>query len=302
MISAILILIFVIGGSQAISQTVAPVRVVVMPFEDRAGFQGKWDLSKDVPKLLAANLRSVAGIEIIEPDLVESVASRVIDTNRSQDYSIFDSVASELKADVFVTGIVEKFGVRRAMAGDPNSIGYRAYTYSIELNEIEIVQIGSGAILATLSVNRDSVDRPIQFNLFGKPQVQDREFRELLSVSFASKRFFEMAFGIHVQNVFEELTVSIVDELLYRGPIVLGESAKVLAIDGEEVFIGLGKEDLVQHGDTLPLLELGHQVGVVRVKQILGPHLSRAIVVDCSQPLRAGLVIGQRLVPGQSRN
>ena len=70
----------------------------------------------------------------------------------------------------------------------------------------------------------------------------------------------------------------------------------------KHVFIGLGKEDLVQHGDTLPLLELGHQVGVVRVKQILGPHLSRAIVVDCSQPLKAGLVIGQRLVPGQSRN
>ena len=296
MINAILILFFVIGGSQAISQTVSPVKVVVMPFEDRAGFQGDWELSKDVPRLLAANLRSVAGIEIIELDLVESVA------NRSQDYSVFDSVASELKADVFVTGIVEKFGVRRAMAGDPNSIGYRAYTYSIELNEIDIVQIGSGVILATLSVSRDSVDRPVQFNLFGKPQVQDREFRELLSVSFASKRFYEMAFGMHVQNVFEELTVSIVDELLYRDPIVLGESAKVLAIDGKEVFLGLGKEDLVQHGDTLPLLELGHQVGVVRVKQILGPHLSRAIVVDCSQPLRAGLVIGQRLVPGQSRN
>ena len=111
-----------------------------------------------------------------------------------------------------------------------------------------------------------------------------------------------MAFGIHVQNVFEELTTSIVGELLHRDPIVLGETAKVLAIDGEEVFLGLGKEDLVQHGDTLPLLELGNQVGVVKVKQILGPHLSRAIVVDRSQPLKAGLVIGQRLIPGQSRN
>ena len=54
-----------------------------------------------------------------------------------------------------------------------------------------------------------------------------------------------MAFGIHVQNVFEELTVSIVDKLLYRDPIVLGESAKVLAIDGEEVFIGLCKKDFI---------------------------------------------------------
>ena len=84
MINAILILCFVIGGSQAISQTVSPVKVVVMPFEDRAGFQGDWELSKDVPRLLAANLRSVAGIEIIELDLAESVE------NRSQDYSVFD--------------------------------------------------------------------------------------------------------------------------------------------------------------------------------------------------------------------
>lgn len=267
-----------------------------MPFEDRAGFQGNWQLSTDISKLLSANLSSVTGIEIVEVDLDESVASG------SQDYSVLDSVASEVKADFFLTGTIEKFGVRRAMAGDPNSIGYRAYTYNIEITEIEIVQIGSGDILATLSVNRDSIDRPVQFNIFGKPQVQDREFRELLTVSFASKRFFQMAFGIHVQNVFEELTTSIVGELLHRDPIVLGETAKVLAIDGEEVFLGLGKEDLVQHGDTLPLLELGNQVGVVRVKQILGPHLSRAIVVDRSQPLKAGLAIGQRLIPGQSRN
>ena len=296
MISVIVILFFFVGAGHADLQTVSPIRVAVMPFEDRAGFQGNWQLSTDISKLLSANLSSVTGIEIIEVDLDESVASR------SRDYSVLDSVASGVKADFFLTGTIEKFGVRRAMAGDPNSIGYRAYTYNIEITEIEIVQIGSGDILATLSVNRDSIDRPVQFNLFGKPQVQDREFRELLTVSFASKRFFQMAFGIHVQNVFEELTTSIVGELLHRDPIVLGETAKVLAIDGEEVFLGLGKEDLVQHGDTLPLLELGNQVGVVRVKQILGPHLSRAIVVDRSQPLKAGLAIGQRLIPGQSRN
>ena len=42
-----------------------------MPFEDRAGFQGDWQLSTDISKLLSANLSSVTGIEIIEVDLDE---------------------------------------------------------------------------------------------------------------------------------------------------------------------------------------------------------------------------------------
>ena len=72
-----------------------------MPFEDRAGFQGNWQLSTDISKLLSANLSSVTGIEIIEVDLDESVASR------SRDYSVLDSVASGVKADFFLTGIID---------------------------------------------------------------------------------------------------------------------------------------------------------------------------------------------------
>ena len=284
------------------SQQVPPLRVLLLPFDDDAGFQGDWDLSVDVPQLLGAYLSETSGVEVVTKDSIGHSTYKKICTEGITVGSAGHSVALELGIDVLITGRIKKFGVRRAMAGDPNLIGYRSYTYSIELSDIDLIQVDSDIVLATLSAKEDSVERPIQFDLFGKPRVQDLEFRELLTVPFASKRFFELSFGKHAERVFKDISDHIVQTLLEREPLVLTDSAKVLAINGEEVFLGIGKDNLVQHGDVLPLLDSGQHVGIVRVKQILGPHLSKAIVVDHNQPIHAGLGVGQRLVPGQSKN
>ena len=44
------------------AQTVPAVRVAVLPFVDKAGFQGDWDLSLDVPRLLVRYLEREPGL------------------------------------------------------------------------------------------------------------------------------------------------------------------------------------------------------------------------------------------------
>lgn len=274
-----------------------PVRVALLPFDDEAGFQGAWELASDVPTLLGAYLKDIPGIAVVPAG---------IDDRSSGDLSKmaeeWQAVAARLDVDVLIRGRVSKFGVRRTVAGDPNTLGYKSYTHSVKIDEIELIDGKSGVVLSTIDVRRDSVERPIDISLFGKPNAQDREFRELLSSEFASDQFFALTFGKHVQSVFGELSQAIADSLLGRAPVALREDARVLAVDGGEIYLNIGNGDSIRRGDIFSVLQNGQHVGAVRIEEIIGQHLSKAAVIDNEGPIQTGLSLGTRLVPGETKN
>ena len=279
-----------------------PMRVALLPFEDRAGFQGEWELARDVPKLLGVHLSAIPGISVVSTEALREAGDP---TSRRDAFSLGDewrSIARRLDVDVLIRGRIDKFGVRRTMAGDPNTLGYRSYTHSVQLDEIELIDGMSGSVLSTLEVRRDSVERPLDLSLFGKPNAQDREFRALLSVEFASDAFFVLTFGQHVQAVFDQFSRDIADSLLGRRPIALREDAKVLAVDGREVYLNVGNEDLIRRGDMFSVLQDGQPVGAVRIEEIIGQNLSKASIAESEIPIQVGLSLGARLVLGEAKN
>lgn len=281
---------------------IPPMRVALLPFEDRAGFQGEWELARDIPKLLGVHLSAIPGISVVPAEMPQETGDP---TSRRDAPSLSDewrSIARRLDADVLIRGRIDKFGVRRTIAGDPNTLGYRSYTHSVQLDEIELIDGMSGSVLSTLEVRRDSVERPLDLSLFGKPNAQDREFRALLSAEFASDAFFELTFGQHVQAVFGQLSQDVADSLLGRRPIALREDAMVLAVDGKEVYLNIGNEDLIRRGDTFSVLQNGQPVGSVRIEEIIGQNLSKASIVESETPIQVGLSLGARLVPGEAKN
>ena len=76
----------------------------------------------------------------------------------------------------------------------------------------------------------------------------------------------------------------------------------VLAVDGKEVYLNIGNEDLIRRGDTFSVLQNGQPVGAVRIEEIIGQNLSKASIVESETPIQVGLSLGARLVPGEAKN
>lgn len=268
------------------------LRLALLPFEDRAGFQGDWELSRDVPSVLRRHLERKGVFRTVPMDTVALALKKA----RGRGAERAAAVGRALAADLVVTGIVKKCGVRRFTAGDPNLGGYKSYNYLFHLDEVDLIRVATGQIVQTFSVQRDSVERPVGLNLFGRPRRQDQEFRALFKVAFGSEEFRELPFGGLVDEAFADISSQITRALVARRPIDLsGDQARVLAAEGADVYLGIGSEDHVEYGDVLPLYRDQTRVALVEIYHIIGPHLCKGRILEQSQAVEIGLRPGQRL-------
>jgi hypothetical protein len=287
-----------VGQTRALveSRGVRPLRIALLPFEDRAGFQGEWNLATDVPALLGKYLSDVASVEVISMDVVVAAvkAKKLEDFKYNKDVV---RIGRDLAADIVIAGIVERFGTRRRTVGDPNLINYKAYSSQIELTNVRLIRAVNEKEVDSFDISNESEEKPLGLDLFGKPRQQDREFRELFKVEFGSERFFELQLGKLVDEVFEDLSLRITRALIERSPIDLsGETAKILSVDDDEVFLGIGSQNHVEYGDVIPVYdEEGAQMALVEVNEVLGSQMSRARVVERVGPIAVGSRLGQRV-------
>jgi hypothetical protein len=272
-----------------------PLSIALLDFEDRAGFQGRWKLARDVPEFLGRYLDGEDAFDVVSAErVVEAQADPGLSGLQGRDLAV--AAGRLLEADIVIQGVVETFGMRRVTAGDPNLAGYKSYHSRVRIGEVDVIRVATEQLLGTVEVSRDSTETPLGLDLFGRPRRQDREFRELFHLEFGSERFYELPLGIVADAAFEELRRQIGALLTERPPIDLtSDNAVVLAVDGTEVFLGIGLEDNVEYGDLLPLYQDSLRVALARVSEVIGPHLSKAVIVDGAARVEAGSRIGQRL-------
>lgn len=287
-----------VGQTRALveSKGVRPLRIALLPFEDRAGFQGEWNLATDVPALLGKCLSEVASVEIISMDAVIAAvkAKKLEDFKYTKDVV---RIGRDLAADIVIAGIVERFGTRRRTAGDPNLINYKAYSSKIELTNVRLIRVVNEKEVDSFDISNESEEKPLGLDLFGKPRQQDKEFRELFKVEFGSERFLELQLGKLTAEVFKDLSNRIVRTLIERRPIDLsGETARILSVDDDEVFLGIGSQNYVEYGDVLPVYDgEGAQMALVEINEVLGSQMSRARVVERTGSIVVGSRLGQRV-------
>ena len=305
-------LAWLLAGSTTLAA--AGPRLAVLSFSDDAGFQGEWDLGQEVPISLGEHLTGMSSLDVVDADSVWAAEkSSRSDGKSGQDLAI--AVGEKLQADFVVTGVVSACGIRRVVAGDPNLGGYRSFTYAIGLEDVDLTRTATATVVRTMSVVRDSVIRPLELNLFGRPTALDREFEQLLKIDFGGEEFDELKFGRYVRGALDDLAATIISTIYDRRPLILSrEGARVLAVDGERVFLGIGIEDFLEVGDILPILDgEGDRVALVEVVEMIGPHLSSATLRnrEVAEDLQAtsesagdsvgvievGHRLGQRLAP-----
>jgi len=274
------------------------LRIALLPFEDRAGFQGKWNLATDVPVLLGQYMSEEAAIRVIPMDSVEA-ALREKTLKKRQELARAASIGRHLGADLVIIGRVKRFGMRRVTVGDPNLGGYKSYKSQIELRDVRLIKVATEEVVKTFEVSRDSSESPLGLDLFGRPRPQDREFRQLFTVDFGSEHFYELPLGKLAEDAFRDLSTQIKQALLERPPIDLsGAQAVVLAVDGNEVYLGIGSRNRAEHGDLLPLCRGDTQIALVKIRQILSAQLCKAQIVEQTEPIEIGFRIGQRVSSG----
>jgi len=278
-------------------------RLAILSFGDEAGFQGTWDLSEDVPRSLADHLMALSSLRIIDADSARSAERAARDAGDSG-IPLAAAVGRALNADYVLRGVVTACGVRRVVAGDPNLGGYRSFTYSVGLEQVELTRTTTASVVRTLSVVRDSVMRPLELNLFGRPTSHDKEFEALLKIDFGGEAFDELPFGHFIRGALDDLASDVVSTIYDRRPLILSrEGARVLAVDEEQIFLGIGVDDYLEIGDVVPILDdEGHRVGLVEVVEMIGPHLSSANLLESAGDTENGVVelgqrFGQRLAP-----
>lgn len=272
-----------------------PLSIALLDFEDRAGFQGRWTLARDVPGFLGRCLDEEDAFDVVSTErVVEAQADPRLADLEGRELAV--AAGRLLDADVVIRGVVETFGMRRVTAGDPNLAGYKSYHSRVRIEEVDVIRVATGQLLGTVETSRDSTETPLGLDLFGRPRRQDREFRELFHLEFGSERFFELPLGIVAGAAFEELRREIAALLTERPAIDLsGGNAVVLAVDEDEVYLGIGLDDNVEYGDLLPLYRDSLRVALVQVSEVIGPHLSKATIIDGAARVETGSRIGQRL-------
>jgi hypothetical protein len=249
----------------------------------------------DVPTLLGQYLSDEATISVVPMDSVKTALSEER-LRKLRGVARAIGLGRCVEVDLVIIGRVERFGMRRLTAGDPNLIGYKSYTSQIDLRDVQLIKVVTEEIVETFEVSRDSTERPLGLDLFGRPRRQDREFRELFAVDFGSERFYELPLGRLAADTFRDLSTQIIRAVTERPPIDLsGERAVVLSVEDNEVYLGIGSQDRVEPGDLLPLYSGETQIALVKVHQILGSHLCKAQVVEQAGPIEVGFRIGQRV-------
>jgi len=273
--------------------------IAFLPFRDRSGFEGSWDLSQEVPAFLADSLAKICDWEVRSPaEVIPVLQRRNLRPQTSQDVSILEGLQRELGVRYLIVGEIRDFGVSHFIAGTPILGGYETYKARVVIR-FRIFDGHRSQIIYTGESVQEISQRDLGLTLLGKPSRWMEEFDRLRKLEFGSAEFRRTIVGKVMTQVCGDFIAQLRQELnLAVSPTVEKPPVEgvVLLVKGDQVYINLGREDPISVGDLLtvyapsePLRDpntgelLGHAeepVGWVKILYLKGPHLSIARLIE----------------------
>ncbi|MFC1512126.1 hypothetical protein ACFL5H_02910 [Candidatus Latescibacterota bacterium] len=283
--------------------------IAVLPFYDDSGYNGPWELYRDVPEMLGDMLYDdyfmVVPMDTVlssmpqekEPGIFMKFINLFRNTHhRAKILSDLEAVtiARQLNADYVVTGIIESFSYRRRGGGGVNVGGYKSYVATVDLSNVRVIRVVDATPVGTVQGDSEQNDRGWGLELLGKPRDRDLEFLALDSMDFGSKDFLGTLMGIAtieaLNMVHKEIRaiVAAPDENYYAT-----KQFKIISVDNGVVNIDAGSVDGIRPGDRFRVFtaDSGILVGRINVTQLWADHISKAEIVDGRDEIRTGDVI-----------
>ena len=257
--------------------------IALLPFTDDSGFRkGIFELEHEIPLMLTEDMEKQSLWRLVPYAAVRDAIDVLASPLRTDDEAA--AIGDTLKADFVGRGTLLDYNLERLQAGDVMLGGYKSYKGTAEM-EITLLRVSDRTELNTVHTENEVVDRGLGLDLLGKPRKQDLQFAGLRSMAFGSKEFLETAVG----KATLEAVTAVVDGLkaeIRPGVEFEGEGAKILSVEGEDIFINLGSKNGLHHGyrfHVLPgraraldeALDPTTPIATVEVVDIIGGRLSR---------------------------
>ena len=296
MVMAVLYVLMVLWAPAYASARADVQRVAILPFEDRSGFRGKWEIDREIPELWGRILAQDSSCVIVPLDSIEVVLRK--EGLKEGDAAGVIRVGKALHADLVVAGIIAEYNLSRLGVGDLNLGGYRSYSATVKLEEIRVFRAADGLRLGVIDSEHKITDRDVGLDLFGGLRERDREFFHLDTIAFGSDRFRGTVIGTTTHQVLEELTEQLKDLMVLPAiDFPPGRFPTLLTVQGDEGYLDVGSRDGVVVGHTFEVLgppesaEADTVVGTVRITAVMGARLSKIRILSGAPGMQAGYVI-----------
>ena len=258
--------------------------VALLPFSDDSGFKHDlWTVENEIPGLLTVHMEEKSHWRLVPYavvlDAIATTGSRPLNNEEACD------VGQLLKADFVGRGTVIDYDLARLQIGDVMIGGYKSFKGTAEL-EVTLVRVRTRTTLSPVHALREVLDRGLGFDLLGRPRKQDLEFAALRRMEFGSEDFLTTALGQATVEAFTSIVDGLDALISPSGVKIEGEGARILSVEGEEIFINLGSKNGLHQGyrfRVLPgrsralneALDPASAIATVEVSDIIGGRLSR---------------------------
>ena len=272
--------------------------IALLPFTDDSGFrEGIFELEHEIPNMLTAEMAKHTLWRMVPYAAVHDAIDVTGSPMRTADDAV--AIGDTLKADFVGRGTLLDFNLERMQVGDVMLGGYKSYKGTAEM-EATLLRVSDGKELSTIYTQKEVIDRGLGLDLLGKPRKQDLQFSALSSMEFGSDEFLLTALGQATSEAFAAVIDGLSAEIR-PGVEIEGEGAKILSVEGEDIFINLGSKNGLHQGyrfRVLPgraraldeALDPATAIAVVEVVDIIGGRLSRV-----SRRSGEGIAAGDRL-------
>ena len=278
--------------------------IVLLPFYDESGYRGPWKLRNEVPIMLGDMLMDEY-FRIVEMDTVLSIMgpppkkgifgkffnlfSNSKDKQKVLTYNEILSIARQADDDYAIIGIIEDFKYKRWGGGEPMIGGYKSYTSSVKLEQIRVIQVSNGNVLATVRGEDTKNSRGLGLELFGKPRRLDLEFYGLDSLDFGSKRFLNTLVGQATVEALNNAHKEIRSALTQPDNEWFEEKKfKVISVESGSVNINAGSAHGISAGDRFRVYasESGALVGKINITAVWSEGISKGEILEGKDEIR----------------
>lgn len=273
--------------------------LVIVPFRDRSGFSGRWNIAMDVPRFLTAYVKERFRAGVIGPQSVAAFAAENgIDSARMHDGFFLRSAAEEFRTRYILDATVDEFSVSRFMVSEVQLAGYEAFSATVKLtytiyDAARFGMTGAPPVVYEGEAEGTVKDRALGLTLFGKRTDRMTQFFSLDELAFGSEQFNRTILGEAMFQCADELSKRLeraVPELVSRTVVLSGAvvidstdadstaivlkrrfvTGEVVIVDGDEVFLNVGTLDSVGPGDVLTVYIPGKELRDPATGELLG--------------------------------
>lgn len=269
--------------------------IAVLPFADDSGFrEGVWDVEHEMARLLSARMAAQPEWHSVPYAAVAEVVGKTRKLKKEQALL----AGRRLEADFVIMARLQDYDLRRLSVGDPMLGGYKSYAGVAEI-ELRVLRVHDETEFDLLHTRKETIDRGVGLDLFGKPRDRDLQFVNLAKIPFGSADFDSTAIGMATQDAMGELINKLVEMIKPSGLHLDGELAQILSVYGDEIYINIGSENGLHSGYrfgvypgvervTTEMLDGLRRVAVVEVKEVIGARLASVVVLEGKEWIRVG--------------